>query len=500
MAREPDKSARETGKAKSEATAGSRSGANDETAGAKSGAPETVELLKTQHRDLQATLAKRSGADADPSAIVKEFAIAWLPHMAVERDILVPALNDAGIDEDKIAAIAIQKDIINLLLADLLRDESGQFGRAKLEALAKQVDALLAGAEGEDNGLFAIVSAAESSIPGLNAQMKARYDRTKQRFANMDEAIGEAMVMLAPRRLSVPSGSRQNRREFEMSRYSNVRERDDQGRFTSDDESGYRGSRSAGRDRDDQGRFMSEGGRSSRGRHEDDDDRRYSRGGPERDENGRFMSEGGSRSRGRYDDEDDRYSRSMGRERDDEGRFTRRGGSYEGRGEATAAGSATRKVTPRLPAADGTIRATARAAGTAIPSAIPRPRAADGTIPVMARAAGTATRKAIPRPRGAGGSMATRATTGAGRRRAMTMMTAGMRAVAAADTRTTTATSAATAVGAVTAVGPAIRKVTRRLRAAAGRTGADWNSGSEFPSNGRARARPFLSRRTEMES
>ena len=338
MAREPDKSARETGKAKSEATAGSRSGANDETAGAKSGAPETVELLKTQHRDLQATLAKRSGADADPSAIVKEFAIAWLPHMAVERDILVPALSDAGIDEDKIAAIAIQKDIINLLLADLLRDESGQFGRAKLEALAKQVDALLAGAEGEDNGLFAIVSAAESSIPGLNAQMKARYDRTKQRFANMDEAIGEAMVMLAPRRLSVPSGSRQNRREFEMSRYSNVRERDDQGRFTSDDESGYRGSRSAGRDRDDQGRFMSEGGRSSRGRHEDDDDRRYSRGGPERDENGRFMSEGGSRSRGRYDDEDERYSRSMGRERDDEGRFTRRGGSYEGRGEGRGHG------------------------------------------------------------------------------------------------------------------------------------------------------------------
>ncbi len=141
------------------------------------------------------------------------------------------------------------------------------------------------------------------------------------------------MVMLAPRRLSVCQGSRQNRREFGMSRYSNMRERDDQGRFVSDDESGYRGSRGASRDRDDQGRFMSESGRSSRGRYEDDDDRRYSRGGPERDENGRFMSEGGSRSRGRYDDEDERYGRrSIGRERDDEGRFMSRGGSYEGRG------------------------------------------------------------------------------------------------------------------------------------------------------------------------
>ncbi|HEY1782184.1 MAG TPA: hypothetical protein VGG79_17445 [Roseiarcus sp.] len=365
MAREPEKSARETGKAKSETTAGSRSGGNDEAAGAKSSAPETVEQLKTQHRDLKATLAKRSEAGAEPSTIVKEFAVAWLPHMAVEYEILVPALNDAGVDEEQIAAIAIQKDIINLLLADLLRDESGQFGQAKLEALAKQFDALLAGA---DNGLFAIVSAAESSIPGLNAQMKARYDRTKQRFANMDDAIGEAMVMLAPRRLSVPSGSRQNRREFEMSRYSNERGRDDQGRFASDDERGYsRTSRGSGRDRDEQGRFMgegghssrgryqddedrrysrsgperdengrfmSEGGHSSRGRYQDDEDRRYSRGGPERDENGRFMSEGGSRSRGRNDDEDERYGgRSMSRERDDEGRFTRRSGSSEGRGQ-----------------------------------------------------------------------------------------------------------------------------------------------------------------------
>ncbi len=140
--------------------------------------------------------------------------------------------------------------------------------------------------------MFAIVSSAEGSRPGLNAQMKARYERLKNRFANMDESIGEAMVMLAPRRLSVPTSGQRNRRESEMNRYSNnMRERDDQGRFMSDDDNGYsRGSRSDGRDRDDQGRFTSEGGGSSRGRYEDDD-RRYSRGGPERDENGRFMSE-----------------------------------------------------------------------------------------------------------------------------------------------------------------------------------------------------------------
>jgi hypothetical protein len=331
MAREPDKSARETGKVKNEAPAGSKNGGTEETADARSSASGALELLKAQRQDLQATLAKRSDVNADPSTIAKEFAAAWLPHTAVEQDILVPALKDAGIEEEKITSIAIQKDIINLLLADLLQRDDPEFARAKLEALAKQFDALI---EGGDGGLFAIVSSTEKAIPGLNAQMKARYERTKRRFANMDESIGEAMAMLAPRRLSVTPGSRQNRREYEMNRYSNVRDRDEQGRFVSDDEREYgRGSRSSGRDRDEQGRFMGEGGSRSRSRYEDDDNQRYSRGGPERDENGRFMSEGGSHSRGRYDDEDERYGRrSTGRERDDEGHFTRRGGSYEGRG------------------------------------------------------------------------------------------------------------------------------------------------------------------------
>jgi hypothetical protein len=208
MAREPEKSARETSKAKSETTAGSKNAGN-EAGEAKSSASDAIELLKAQHQELQTILVKRSEADADRSAIVKEFAAAWLPHTAVEQEILAPALKNAGIDEEQMSAIAIQKDIINWLLADLLEgesQESGQpkFGQAKLEALAKQFDALVEGADGEDTGMFAIVSSAERSSPGLTAQMKTRYDRLKDRFANMDESIGEAMVMLAPRRSPYP--------------------------------------------------------------------------------------------------------------------------------------------------------------------------------------------------------------------------------------------------------------------------------------------------------
>jgi hypothetical protein len=343
MAREPEKSARETGKAKTEANAASKNAGNGENTEAKS----AVEMLKEQHRELQATLAKRSETNTDRNAIVKEFAAAWLPHLAVEQEILAPALSQAGIDEEKLSAAAIQKDIINLLLADLLRGDNREFGQAKLEALARQLNAHVEGASAEVTRMFAIVSAAEKSRPGLHAQMKARYDRLKSRFANTDESIGEAMVLLAPRSLSVPSNSRQNRREHEMSsRYSNMRERDDQGRFMSDDERGYfRGAP----ERDDNGRFTSDNGR-SRGRFQGGEQHYGPRSlgsmGRDRDEEGRFVSEGGPRSRGRYDDEDERYSRrSMGRERDDDGRYSSEGrgtggwfGDSEGHSEASRRG------------------------------------------------------------------------------------------------------------------------------------------------------------------
>jgi hypothetical protein len=68
--------------------------------------------------------------------------------------------------------------------------------------------------------------------------------------------------------------------------------------------------RSMGRERDDEGRFTSDFGY-SRSRFQGDDEHYGPRSlgsmGRERDDQGRFMREGESRSRGRYDDDDDRY-------------------------------------------------------------------------------------------------------------------------------------------------------------------------------------------------
>jgi hypothetical protein len=285
MAREPT---RNTNKSKNEAQA-AKSAENQKQGAEQSGA----EVLKAQHQELQSTLAKRSDANADQSAVIREFAVLWLPHQAVEEEIVVPALKDSGFDQAKIVASEIRRDLINILLADLLQDEDEESVEPRLEALAREFDALIEAHEADGESIRTSTQSAEGESPSLGSRLTTRYDRLKQRFADIDDNFEEAVEMLAPRRLSMPSGRRQSRR------YSDMRDRRQQGRF--------------------------------------EDDSAYSRGGPERDDQGRFLSEGGSRSRSRFQGDDEHYGPrslgSMGRDRDDEGRFAPRGAPYEARGQ-----------------------------------------------------------------------------------------------------------------------------------------------------------------------
>jgi hypothetical protein len=50
--------------------------------------------------------------------------------------------------------------------------------------------------------------------------MKDRFDRLKGRFSDLDDVLGEAMDLLAPRSLSVSASRQRSRRENDMPRYS----------------------------------------------------------------------------------------------------------------------------------------------------------------------------------------------------------------------------------------------------------------------------------------
>ena len=215
---------------------------------------------------LRAVLEKRSEASASTRAIAEEFAELWLPVHAVDLELLVPALREADAPEAQSYAARVWKDLLNIVLADLIsNDHSQDASGAKLEALSGVFDAYRKVAEQEREGLG-------KEEGDLGQRMKDRFDRLKGRFSDLNEALGEAMDLLAPRSLSVSASRQRSRRENDMPRYSSdTTERDEQGRFTSDNDRGSSSGR-GGSDREASGRFASEG-RNSRSRYEDDDNR-----------------------------------------------------------------------------------------------------------------------------------------------------------------------------------------------------------------------------------
>lgn len=326
MAREPEKSSRDAkqrtdderessgaargGAAKRSASAeGEMSDEASASGGTREGASKSIaEFQEASDRELRQILAKRSADGADVRAIVKTFATTWLPRHATESEFLVPALEEAGVEDDKLAAFAIRTDIVNLLLTNLIATGARDAARARLDALSDALEAHIVASAALRGDL--------SEKPGetataLGSEFSARYERMKRRFVDLDEAVGEALDMLAPRRLSGSSTSQRSRKGNPMARYSDMRERDQQGRFLPEDERDY-----------------------GRGRY---------RGGPERDEFGRFADEGGRRFDSRYEDDDNGYRRPMTRSRYDDERYGPRGhggwsGDPEGHSEASRRG------------------------------------------------------------------------------------------------------------------------------------------------------------------
>ncbi len=363
MAREAEKAGRESGRAKTNgspktegssearATGGagkSAAGAGEDKAGEDNAGNQAVrEFQAERHKELQGALARRSEEGANMPAIVKQFAAVWLPHHMVEVELLVPELEDADVEEDKRAAVAIRKDLVNILLADLIQSGAVDGASAKLDALSDALEAVIAASQQEAETID------ESTLNELGPQMKARYERLKERFADIDESIEEAMSLLAPRSLSFGSRRQQGRmqqgrRESDRPRYSSMPDRDERGRSWEDERrysrsgGGYRG----GQERDEEGRFMSEG-RRSRSRYEDEDDGRSGGGygggygggrrsmDRERDQEGgrygdRSSSEYGGRSAGEYGS---RWS-GEGRERGQGGWY----GDPEGHSQASRRG------------------------------------------------------------------------------------------------------------------------------------------------------------------
>jgi len=292
---------------KKEAKNGSRARKND-----------AARFLKQQHRDIKTILARR-GEEAAGKELLRSLAAAWVPHTMLEEDILYPMVSEAGANTPAFDEAQVKRDIVKILFANAMAGETDP-SPAIMTVIATMVEELIKVEEKPQSGLIALAAAAIDMT-----ELLARLEERNTEFQHHAE---NNLRLPGPRLLRVEGiGETDDSQENDtMARQGNMRERDEDGRFTSDDDDrgGGRGSRgSNNRDRDENGRFMSEDDNrsGSRGSRNGDDDRgggRGSRGSNnrDRDENGRFMSDDDNRS-------GSRGSRSGGndRERDENGRF-----------------------------------------------------------------------------------------------------------------------------------------------------------------------------------
>src|SRR5258707_838740 len=214
-------------------------------------------------------------------------------HTLLEEEIFYPACK-GHMEERLLNEAQVEHDSAKMLIIELQSDSpDDQYYDAKVRTLSEEIKHHIAEEEKPTSGIFARAEQANVTTEHLAKQLGDR----KRKLTTKANSGGLGSPEPRSFRAQTHVGMKQSLEENPMARNStSTLERDDRGRFVSDDDDDRRYSRP----RDEEGRFTSS---RSRSRYDDDDDdgddRRYSR---PRDGEGRFTS---TRSRSRYDDDDD---------------------------------------------------------------------------------------------------------------------------------------------------------------------------------------------------
>jgi hypothetical protein len=283
--------------------AAGRSGNGRGVSGGQSQTEDAIATLKEDHRRVEGLFAQAEKATGrEKEDLARRICSELMVHTLLEEEIFYPAARAAA-SEDQLQEAQVEHDCAKVLIVELLEARRDDYRDAKLKVLAEEIRTHIAEEEAPD-GLFAKTQKAGLNTPEL-ADRLARRRQELQTRAERDR--------LPPPRAVSFQAFKPSSQESRMARQA--MDRDERGRFTSDDDRG----RGRSRYDDDDDRLIYR----SRSRDDDDDDRRGSR----RAQEERSYA---SRARGRDEDDDDRDR--MGR---------RRGGWFgdpEGHAEAAREG------------------------------------------------------------------------------------------------------------------------------------------------------------------
>ena len=277
--------------------------------------------LGAHHKALRALLGECAGiGDAEKAGdLPARLSQAWASH-ADAHGALYDAAVEAGLQEFPLLNdIAVETDLVSFLLHRVPRDLDGPLELVGLRVASRLIQNIIEREEKPRDGLLAKARAAGVDPDALGRRIRACTssppDQGGENRPHMRHLTANQEDMM-PRHSSMPERDEYGRFVSDddhrggggrSRRYDDDRERDSRGRFTSDRDDDRYGSRGRSSGYDDDRRYSSR-------RYDDDDDRGYSRG---RGQGGWFGDpEGHSEAsrRGwdhRRDDDDDdrRYSR-----------------------------------------------------------------------------------------------------------------------------------------------------------------------------------------------
>ncbi|MBS0333063.1 MAG: hemerythrin domain-containing protein, partial [Proteobacteria bacterium] len=274
-------------------------------------------LLKADHRAVEKLFAEFEKADDDrKDEIVEEACQSLILHTILEEEIFYPACREAAAEEDPLDEAQVEHDSAKLLIVALLDSDAGdEYRDAQFKVLSEQIKHHVAEEEKPSAGIFAKAQAAKLDLDELGRRIQARK-RQLQGRGDLRPTRPVSFQNLSRGGFAGSGGSgsrgyRSTEGERDMPRHQGQdRDRDDQGRFTSDDDRG--GGRYGASSYSSYSRSSNGGDNGGRGH-----------GGWYGDSEGHSQA---ARSRGesrsyRDDDYDDRDYRGRGRDDDDRGDY-----------------------------------------------------------------------------------------------------------------------------------------------------------------------------------
>jgi Mor family transcriptional regulator len=143
---------------------------------AEHAAQNAIQLLKADHREVEALFEKyeKASGDSRKEKIAREICTELKVHAMIEEEIFYPALR-GKIDDEDIDEALVEHDGAKLLINEIeAGNPDDQFYDAKVKVLQEQIEHHIKEEEKEHDNMFQQARTADVDLQALGEQMAAR--------------------------------------------------------------------------------------------------------------------------------------------------------------------------------------------------------------------------------------------------------------------------------------------------------------------------------------